>query len=558
MDTSNNVRAPGRARFALFLQGITALGMGVVVCGFRVLTDGGLSNDHFMHLAWAQQVLLGEVPYRDFVEPGMPLMYLLSAAVQQLWTGPFSEIVLTSAMLGAAAAATCWLVTRLTGSLVFGVLAVVAEAMLQPRLYGYPKLLVPAVVLVALWHHAESPSPRKLLWLASASVLGGLLRYDLGLFAVLSCLGGLLAMPATPVTTRLKQAGLYAALSFVIVLPYLLAVHWTSGLWEQIRESLEFAKSDAHQFLLPLEEQPRIMGWPSTDADAAAVLYYAGGLLAATATALLVATRRQLSRAQVVTLTAAIVCLACYSVWIVRHPIVVRVRDNGAPLAIVTAACVGVVVRRRQTSSAGQLVLSGAAGIALVAIIGIGGSSVTELARMDDAFERSHILSGMDKMQARLVALSNAGAAWPWPRYWPQGELPDAVRYLNSCVEPNHRVLLTWSAPEYYYFSRRGFGAGIALFLPPRAFTTAADQAKMQRRLEGQDVPLVLINETRRDEFAAAYPEVDRYLRDQYVPSANFTVRDGSNIVIAVRHDLMPSTSFENSDWPCDLIPKGF
>jgi hypothetical protein len=119
-------------------------------------------------------------------------------------------------------------------------------------------------------------------------------------------------------------------------------------------------------------------------------------------------------------------------------------------------------------------------------------------------------------------------------------------------------VLLTWSAPEYYYFSQRGFGAGIALFLPPRAFTTAADQEKMQRRLDGQNVPLVLINETRRHEFAMAYPQVDRYLRERYVPDATFVVRDGSNITIAVRNDLAPSTSFEQSDWPCDLIPKGF
>jgi hypothetical protein len=47
-------------------------------------------------------------------------------------------------------------------------------------------------------------------------------------------------------------------------------------------------------------------------------------------------------------------------------------------------------------------------------------------------------------------------------------------------------------------------------------------------------------------------------LRERYVPDATFVVRDGSNITIAVRNDLAPSTSFEQSDWPCDLIPKGF
>jgi len=531
--------------------------MGVAVCGFRVLTDGGLTNDHFMHLAWAQQVLLGDMPYRDFVEPGMPLMYLLSAAVQQLWAGPFSEIVLTSAMLGVAAAATCWLVTQMTGSLVVGILAVIAEAILQPRLYGYPKLLVPPVVLVALWHYAEAPSRRRLLWLACASVVGGLLRYDLGLFVVVSCLGGLLAMPGTPAATRLGHAGIYAALALLIVTPYLLAVHWTSGLWEQVRESLEFAKGESHQLLLHLDEQPRLAGWPTTDENAAAFLYYAGAILAVAAGSLVVLARRGLSRAQVVTLTAAAICLACYSVWIVRHPIVVRVRDNGALMAIVTAACACEIGRRLLTSSGRPQTMSGLAWTGLATVIVVGGGSILELARMDDALERSHILSGMGRMQARLTGLSDAGAEWPWAHYWPQGELPDAVRYLNSCVQPSERVLLTWSAPEYYYFSQRGFGAGIALFLPPRAFTTAADQAKMQRRLNGQNVPLVLINETHRDEFATAYPQIDRYLRERYVPGATFAVRDGSNITIAVRNDLTPRASFEKSDWPCDLVRKG-
>ena len=329
--------------------------------------------------------------------------------------------------------------------------------------------------------------------------------------------------------------------SLVILLPYLMAVHWTSGLWEQGRESLEFAKGESHQFLLRLDELPRLAGWPTTDENAAAFLYYAGAALAVAGGALVLVARRGLSRAQVVTLTAAAICLACYSVWIVRHPITVRVRDNGALMAIVTASCANVIARRLLASSGGQLVMSGAAWTALVAVVGVGGSSIVELARMDDAFERSHILSGMGKMQARLTALTSAGADWPWPRYWPQGDLPDAVRYLNSCVNRASGCCSRGPRPDYY-FSQRGFGR-IALFLPPRAFTTAADQAKMQRRLDGQDVPLVLINETRRDEFAMAYPQVDRYLRERYVPGATFVVRDGSNITIAVRNDLTPSTS---------------
>jgi hypothetical protein len=189
--------------------------------------------------------------------------------------------------------------------------------------------------------------------------------------------------------------------------------------------------------------------------------------------------------------------------------------------------------------------------VCLVSCAAVIGVSVTKLARLDDAVERSRIRDGVDRVRVRLVALSTAGTTWPWPRFWPQGDLPDAIWYLNRCVAPGDRILLTWSAPEYYYFSSRGFGAGIALFLPPRAFTTAVDQAKMRQRLERQYVPLVLINETRRGEFALAYPEIDRYVRERYLAAATFVIRDGSIITIAARNDLQPRTVFGEGKWPC-------
>ena len=38
-----------------------------IAFGFRFITVRDLPNDHYMHLAWAQQVLFGQVPGRDFV-----------------------------------------------------------------------------------------------------------------------------------------------------------------------------------------------------------------------------------------------------------------------------------------------------------------------------------------------------------------------------------------------------------------------------------------------------------------------------------------------------------
>ena len=56
-----------------------AIGVAVAAAIFRVLTMSGFSNDHFVILTPAAQMLLGEWPVRDFVDPGMPLMYGMSA-----------------------------------------------------------------------------------------------------------------------------------------------------------------------------------------------------------------------------------------------------------------------------------------------------------------------------------------------------------------------------------------------------------------------------------------------------------------------------------------------
>src|SRR5215831_6491694 len=110
---------------------IFAAAAGVLAFAFRLTVLHDLSNDHYMHLAWAQQLLFGELPGRDFVDPGMPLMYTLSAIVQHVWPGPFSEGVLTCVLLGIAAAATFLVVAELTGSLAFAVAATLFEIVLE-------------------------------------------------------------------------------------------------------------------------------------------------------------------------------------------------------------------------------------------------------------------------------------------------------------------------------------------------------------------------------------------------------------------------------------------
>ena len=110
---------------------------------------------------------------------------------------------------------------------------------------------------------------------------------------------------------------------------------------------------------------------------------------------------------------------------------------------------------------------------------------------------------------------------------------------------------MTWPATEYYFFTRRPFAAGHALFLAPHAFTTARDQELMLEWLDRGRAPVALVNETRAEQFARAYPRIDAYLRASYVPIARYEIYDGSRIAINVRRDLKSTGTYCPDAWPC-------
>lgn len=131
----------------------------VIAAGFRFLgLRNGFPNDHFVHLAGAQQILLGDWPTRDFVDPGLPLMFGLSAAAGRLLGSTlFAEGVLVALAFGAGAAFTVAAVARLTGSALLGLLAAAFELAVFPRTYGYPKILIYAA---AIWLFGGTPRGR--------------------------------------------------------------------------------------------------------------------------------------------------------------------------------------------------------------------------------------------------------------------------------------------------------------------------------------------------------------------------------------------------------------
>ncbi|HLG55006.1 MAG TPA: hypothetical protein VI485_06720 [Vicinamibacterales bacterium] len=119
---------------------------GVVTASLRYLALNGFSNDHYLYLAGAQQMLMGEWPTRDFVDPGMPLMYALSAG-SQLILGQtlLAEATLVAVAYGFASACVVIAAWRASRSLVVACIAGLLCVAAFPRPYGYPKALLYAV-----------------------------------------------------------------------------------------------------------------------------------------------------------------------------------------------------------------------------------------------------------------------------------------------------------------------------------------------------------------------------------------------------------------------------
>src|SRR5512147_2919289 len=90
---------------------------------FRLAT-ATITNDDYLHLSTAQQLLLGAMPVRDFLDPGELLFYSTSAAAQSLLgRSVLSEVLLDAALLSIGQVLVFALAARAAGSRIVGLVA---------------------------------------------------------------------------------------------------------------------------------------------------------------------------------------------------------------------------------------------------------------------------------------------------------------------------------------------------------------------------------------------------------------------------------------------------
>ena len=181
----------------------------------------GLNDDHYFYLVRGWQLLYGLFPDRDFVDPGAPLHFVLSALAQVLGgRGTWSETVLSVTALSVGTAFVYVAARAVSGSRLIGVAAALFEVALQPRYYGFPKVLVYALAVPLAWRVIETPTRRRTVALAALTVLAFLLRHDHGAFVGLLAVMALVSAEGSW-RERATHTVTYGLLCLLFVAPYL-------------------------------------------------------------------------------------------------------------------------------------------------------------------------------------------------------------------------------------------------------------------------------------------------------------------------------------------------
>jgi hypothetical protein len=507
-----------------------------------LLLRTGFPNDHFVYITAGWQMLSGDWPTRDWVDPGLPLQFLASAAAQAVF-GPtlLGEGVLVSVAFGTAAALTAVVVREATGSAPLSALAALLEIGILPASYGYPKMLVYAGACVAIQRYAARPGSGSRWTLAAAVAVAFLFRHDHGVFVgSAAALAAWLSVGPATWRRRLREVIAVTAASLTLVSPYLAYVAVNEGWPAYLRAGVAFSVQEA-------DRQPHI--WPSlSGADAWQAILLYGFYAIPFATGMTLARlgpserRRQLAFAGPV---AAMAVAITYG--LVRDPLDARLPD-----AIVPAVVLGAWLCHQ---AAGQAMLTRAFAAACAVLFC---ASVLRVGDVRTAYRQSGLATEWDVtlLAERVTAQLRSRRA---ERMFPSrasASLRPFYGYLDRCTTPRHRLLIGGYLVEVPFFAERKFAGGQPYFGGSFAGSPATE-ARILTRLAQQSVPFVLMPSGGAEEdFEREFPIVARHLRERYVPLSIVKVTDESHVRILVDRQQHAASTDDATGWPC-FAPQG-
>ena len=221
-----------------------ALGLPLAACAaaWHALLMTSATNDNFLHMTLAKQLLAGDWPVRDFFDQGWVLQYGLSAAAQAIGGDRLmSEAVIVALAWAISTYIVFALVARLTSSLAAALLASPLLIVAAARGYSYPKGIVYAVAAALWWKYVRQPSTAAIAIFGAWAAIAFYWRPDHGIYVAL---GLALAVVAAHGVQRLAitRGAVGAAAMLAVLMPFLLYAQWAVGLVEYARTGIAAAQ----------------------------------------------------------------------------------------------------------------------------------------------------------------------------------------------------------------------------------------------------------------------------------------------------------------------------
>jgi hypothetical protein len=132
------------------------------------------------------------------------------------------------------------------------------------------------------------------------------------------------------------------------------------------------------------------------------------------------------------------------NLFILRDPVAARIGGMAGPPMVLLAFIAAPLVQSTRTIGLLALTCAMAAGVALTQV-----STDAVLRRLNPS---------------RAIAAIAARARSPVPLENLPPHTTGLVAYLRDCTAPDQRVLLTWFAPDIYFFAQRGFAGSVDYF----------------------------------------------------------------------------------------------
>jgi hypothetical protein len=544
-------------------------------------------NDAFSFLVPARQIILGEIPGHDFIG-GRSLRVYFSAALQAMFGYQLlPEALVEILFIAAGTLLTYRLATEAAGSIVTGLCVTSMAVAIYPRLYNYPKVFFFVLGLWACWKYVDHHTPARLFVLACCTVGALLFRYDHGALVGVAALTTLLTMYWETPRSLLRSLAFYGVFVVFLWSPYFFFLSLHGGVVNSFRNVAAFIQPELVRTQLP---------WPTFVAslspgmsvpqvfvkeNATPYLYYCFitlpilVLLKIRVQQLwLWSASRRLSPDLPKILCTITLCAAADS-FMLRAPLASRLADVAAPTAVLAAWLIGPRLgwssvsrrldeqRQEQASDStpndsiwrSSLLYRTFRFAWILGLLVITWLSISVVGDLPVRIERTGIASGAREVWTRLVnEIRGLSVSPPIDRWAPMGStgLKGLVRYVYECTKPSDRLLVTWFAPEVYFYSGRGFAGGIPVFAYGY-WATKEVQQRTLAKLSAQAVPIVLLNLQVYENFQENFAPVHAYFMTYYQAVKDFPSGEESNVIYRVLVDRrrVPSGLYEPLALPC-------